>query len=101
MDNSNIVNMQKKLKLIRQAFGINSTGFAQMVGVTRQTIYNIENDKTVITKTQYLAFCQILRTLLNKYPDKYSIVKSIWESENETKLEDALSELSAEDSREI
>ena len=94
MDNGNIVNMQKKLKLIRQVFDVTITNFADMIGVTRQTIYNIENDKTILTKTQYLALCQVIRTLLNKSPDKYAIVKSIWESEHNTSLEETLSELS-------
>ena len=98
-NNSNIVNMQKKLKLIRQVFDISITNFADMVGVTRQTIYNIENNKTVLTKTQYLALCQVTRTLLNKHPDKYLIVKSIWESEHDLSLEDTLSEIADDNSR--
>ena len=98
-NNSNIVNMQTKLKLIRQVFDISITSFADMVGVTRQTIYNIENNKTVLTKTQYLALCQVTRSLLNKHPDKYVIVKSIWESEHSLSLEEALSDVGEDECR--
>ena len=98
-NNSNIVNMQTKLKLIRQVFDISITNFADMVGVTRQTIYNIENNKTVLTKTQYLALCQVTRSLLNKHSDKYTIVKSIWESEHSLSLEEALSDIGEDEIR--
>lgn len=85
--NNNIMNMQKKLKFFRQIFGISIISFADMIGVTRQTIYNIENEKTVLTKTQYLAICQVLSSLLANNQDKYAMVKSIWETEYENTFE--------------
>ena len=85
--------MQKKLKLFRQVFDVSIILFAEMIGVTRQTIYNIENEKTVLTKTQYLAICQTLRSLLNKNPDKYTIVKNIWESDYDFTFEALFEEI--------
>jgi len=76
-----IINMQKKIKLIRQVFDISITSFADMIGVTRQTIYNIESQKTILTKTQYLAICQVVGLLLEQVPEKRVLIKSIWESE--------------------
>ena len=86
MDEKNyiILNMQKKIKLIRQVFDVNIMTFAEMIGGTRQTIYNIENGKTILTKTQFLAICQVLNLLLDKMPEKRDIVKSIWESDYKT-----------------
>jgi len=86
MDEKNyiILNMQKKIKLIRQVFDVNIMTFAEMIGVTRQTIYNIENGKTILTKTQFLAICQVLNLLLEKMPEKRDIVRSIWESDYKT-----------------
>ena len=89
----NISNMQKKLKLFRQVFDVSIILFAEIIGVTRQTIYNIENEKTVLTKTQYLAICQTLRSLLNKNPDKYTIVKNIWESDYDFTFEALFEEI--------
>jgi len=76
-----IQNLQRKLRLLRQVFDININNFADLIGVTRQTIYNIENDKTPLTKTQYLAICQIFEVLMEKYPDKRSIIESVWNSD--------------------
>jgi len=86
MDEKNyiILNMQKKIKLIRQVFDVNIMTFAEMIGVTRQTIYNIENGKTILTKTQFLAICQVLNLLLEIMPEKRDIVRSIWESDYKT-----------------
>lgn len=90
--NYNILNMQKKIKLIRQVFDVNIMTFAEMIGVTRQTIYNIENGKTILTKTQYLAICQILNLLLEKMPEKREIIKSIWDSDYELKNTNTISQ---------
>ncbi len=88
--------MQSKLKLIRQAFDLKLNDFADLTGVTRQTVYNIENNRTELTQMHYLASCQVIRTLLNKYPDKYSLIKNIWESDYDTTFEDAMTGLSSE-----
>lgn len=85
---NDINNMQKKIKLIRQVFDVSIMDFAEKIGVSRQTVYNIENGKTVLTKTQFLAICQVIRTLLNQNPDKYEIVKTVWESDYESCLEE-------------
>jgi len=72
-----VENMQEKVKLIRQTFEISINDFANLMGVTRQTIYNIENKKKVLTQTQYLAICSLIHMALKEQPEKEKIVTTI------------------------
>ena len=47
--------MQEHLSAIRKLFGWSATVFGNKIGVTKQTISNLENKKTKMTKTQYIA----------------------------------------------
>ena len=47
--------MQKHLLLIRRALGWTAAHFGDKIGVTRQTINNIEAGRNELTKTQYIA----------------------------------------------
>lgn len=60
-DESIISRFQKNLETIRKVTGWTSQELADEIGVTRQTISNLESGKSKMTKTQYLA----LRTVLN------------------------------------
>ncbi|MBQ2967819.1 MAG: helix-turn-helix transcriptional regulator [Clostridia bacterium] len=77
--NSAVENMQLKIKEIRTLFGISVTKFSIMMGVTRQTIYNIENFKTKLAQVQFLAVCTLLDNLLDNHPDKEKALIAIWE----------------------
>lgn len=81
--NDPIENMQAKFKEIRLVFGISVTKFADMLGVTRQTIYNIESGKTKMTTVQYLAMRALISDLLESYPDKKKMMDVLWEREYE------------------
>lgn len=81
--NDPIENMQAKFKEIRLMFGISVTKFADLLGVTRQTIYNIESCKTIMTKVQYLAMRALVSDLLETYPDKRKMMDVLWEREYE------------------
>ena len=61
-----ITNMQKSLKVIRQICNLSAQELGEYIGVTRQTINNIENFKTSMSATHYIAIC----TLLDKYIKK-------------------------------
>lgn len=62
MDESKrIENMQKHLSVIRSVAGWSAERLGQEIGVTRQTVNNLERGKSKMTKTQYLA----LRAVFN------------------------------------
>ena len=52
--------LQNCLQLIRQAGGWSAEEFGDMIGVTKQTISNLENNKTPMSKTQYIAIRAVL-----------------------------------------
>lgn len=78
-----IENMQAKFKEIRLVFGFSVTKFADILGVTRQTIYNIENGKTKMNTVQYLAMRALISDLLENAPDKKKMMDVLWEREYE------------------
>ena len=47
-----ILRMQKNLLLIRRTVGWTAEAFGERIGVTRQTINNIEAGRNKLTKTQ-------------------------------------------------
>ena len=81
--NSPIENMQVKFKEIRLVFGFSVTKFADILGVTRQTIYNIESGKTKMNTIQYLAMRALVSDLLESAPDKKKMFDVLWEREYE------------------
>jgi transcriptional regulator with XRE-family HTH domain len=52
--------LQKHLSSIRKIAGWTLEELGEKIGVTKQTISNLENDKTKMTLTQYLAIMTIL-----------------------------------------
>ena len=55
-----IKRMQKHLLLIRRALGWTADYFGDKIGVTRQTINNIEAGRNELTKTQYIAMRSVI-----------------------------------------
>lgn len=78
-DVAKIHRLQENLETIRKIAGWTTQRLADEIGVSRQTISNIENDRSPMTKTQYLA----IRTVLN-----FEIVER-----SNDKLAEALSKL--------
>lgn len=61
MDEENkIKRFQENLLLIRKVTGWSEEEFGRRIGVTRQTINNLEKKKNTLTKTQYIAMRAIL-----------------------------------------
>lgn len=81
IDDKEVKNMQSKVRLIRQTLNIGLVDFANLLGVSRQTVYNIENNKSSLTKTQYLAILTVIKMALNEQPEKQEIVDVIMASE--------------------
>lgn len=52
--------LQKYLPLIRNAAGWTAEELGNKIGVTKQTISNLENQKTRMSKTQYLALQMVI-----------------------------------------
>ena len=50
-----IRNLQNYLPAIRKLFGWPTAVLADKIGVSKQTISNLENKKTKMSKTQYIA----------------------------------------------
>lgn len=56
-----IKKLQNNLQAIRKIAGWTTEELGEQIGVTKQTISNLENHKTTMTKTQYIA----LRTVID------------------------------------
>ncbi len=78
-----IENMQKKMRELRCLFGVSVTKFSVMLGVTRQTIYNLEDSKTQMTKIQYMALWALFNELAEREPYKKNLMIEIWEKDFE------------------
>lgn len=61
--------LQDNLQFIRKAGGWSAQEFGDMIGVTKQTISNLENKKTAMSKTQYIAIRAVLDYEMAKRPD--------------------------------
>lgn len=62
-----IKRFQEHIVLIRQLAGWTAEEFANKIGITRQTMSNIENNKSKLSKTQYIAMRFVLKELI-AYP---------------------------------
>lgn len=60
-------NLQTNLYTIRKVAGISEDELGKNIGLSRQTIHNLEKNKTNMTVTQYIA----LRIALDKYIEKH------------------------------
>ncbi len=82
-----IEKLQKNLQAIRQAGGWTAEEFGNMIGVTKQTVRNLENHVTEMTKTQYIATRTILDYETEHNPDNQilgNLVKYLLDSEKMT-----------------
>lgn len=64
-----IVRMQENLLLIRRTVGWTASRFGDKIGVTRQTINNIESGRCKLNKTQYIAMRSVLDVEINSSPN--------------------------------
>lgn len=72
-----IIRMQKNLLLIRRTVGWTAEEFGEKIGVTRQTINNIESGRNKLTKTQYIAMRSVLDAEITQYPEETEMLRSI------------------------
>ena len=73
-----ITRMQENLLLIRRTVGWTAEEFGQRIGVTRQTINNIESGRSRLTKTQYIAMRSILDAeVLQSPPEETEMLRLV------------------------
>lgn len=69
--------MQASLKQIRQVLGFGVQEFGDLIGLTRQTINNLETKKNKMSSTQYIAVCAIIDNYVKDKPDLLPILSTI------------------------
>ncbi len=70
-----IIRMQDNLLLIRRTVGWTAEEFGEKIGVTRQTINNIESGRNKLTKTQYIAMRSVLDAEMAQAPEDTEMLK--------------------------
>lgn len=70
-----IIRMQENLLLIRRTVGWTAEEFGEKIGVTRQTINNIESGRNKLTKTQYIAMRSVLDAEMAQAPEETEMLK--------------------------
>lgn len=76
-DDVRIERMQKNLSTIRKAAGLTSDALGEEIGVSRQTIGNIENGRSKLTKTQYLAIRAVLNYIAADNQELAQVVRAL------------------------
>lgn len=71
--------MQENLLLIRRTVGWSASKFAEKIGVTRQTINNIESGRNKLNKTQYIAMRSVLDAEIKSFPDDTKMLQILLE----------------------
>lgn len=72
-----IERLQKYLLLIRRTVGWSAEEFGERIGVTRQTINNIEAGRNKLTKTQYIAMRSVLDAEIASFPGETEMLRLI------------------------
>lgn len=70
-----ITRMRDNLLLIRRTVGWTAEKLGDKIGVTRQTINNIENKRNRLTKTQYIVMCSVLDAEIAQHPNDTEMLK--------------------------
>ncbi len=74
-----IARMQEHLLLIRRTVGWTAEEFGERIGVTRQTINNIESGRNKLTKTQYIAMRSVLDAEMAQSPEDTKMLRTLLE----------------------
>lgn len=69
--------MQASLKQIRQVLGFGVQEFGDLIGLTRQTINNLETQKNKMSSIQYIAVCAVIDNYLKDKPELLPILSTI------------------------
>lgn len=69
-----ISNIQTSIKFIRPLLGLTVQEMAELMGVTRQTINDLESNKRLMSITEYIVICAIID---NKCKENYEVLRAI------------------------
>lgn len=69
--------MQMSLKQIRQVLGFGVQEFGDLIGLTRQTINNLETQKTKMNSIQYIAVCAVIDNYVKDKPELLHVLSTI------------------------
>ena len=69
--------MQLSLKQIRYVLGFGVQEFGDLIGLTRQTINNLETQKTKMSSIQYIAVCAVIDNYIEDKPELLPILSTI------------------------
>lgn len=87
-----IDNFQDSMRQVRQLLGLSAQELGEIIGLTRQTINNLETKKNRMSVTQYVALCAVLDNVVNQKPELYSVLNSLlFPGTKENKLIDNVS----------
>ena len=76
-DEEKIILMQNNFKGIRAVLGWTQKTASEKMGVSRQTISNIDAGRSKLTKTMYLAICYLIEEEIKNNPNKSELVFNI------------------------
>lgn len=76
-NNRQVERLQENLQSIRRIAGWSAEDLGEKIGVTKQTIRNIENRKTKMTLTQYIAIRAVLECEVDESPENKLLGESI------------------------
>lgn len=74
-----IERLQDNLLLIRRTVGWTAEDFGERIGVTRQTINNLEAKRNKLNKTQYIAMRAVLDVEMAKAPEETEMLSCLLE----------------------
>ena len=69
--------MQNSLKQVRQVLGFGVQEFSDIVGLTRQSINNLETKKNKMSATQYVAICAVVDYCTKEKPELLQVLSTI------------------------
>jgi DNA-binding XRE family transcriptional regulator len=69
--------MQMSLKQIRQVLGFGVQEFGDLIGLTRQTITNIETQRNKMSSIQYIAVCAVIDNCVKDKPELLPVISTI------------------------
>jgi DNA-binding XRE family transcriptional regulator len=72
-----IANLQASLRSVRQLLNLSAQELGDFIGVTRQTVNNLETGKTPMSPTQYVAISAVLDKVLEEKPELYPALTSV------------------------
>ena len=70
-----IERMQQHLLLIRRSIGWTADQLGEQIGVTRQTINNLETGRSKLTKAQYIAMRSIFDAEMAQAPEETEMLR--------------------------